>query len=110
MPHMSRVWNGCWLPATNTTSMMPEPLLLSFSNHLATVRDLNGLRYIIKQFLNQILQIREYIITLRNPDNKTYSYFLHDLPMPDPNDNGFRIITGTQIPIGGSLTGAVLKS
>jgi formate hydrogenlyase transcriptional activator len=92
--------------------MMPavEPLLLSFSHHLAAVRDLNGLRCIIQQFLKQILQVSEYIITLRNPDNKTYSYFLHDLPTIDPNDDGFRIITGTQIPIGGSLTGAVLRS
>jgi formate hydrogenlyase transcriptional activator len=90
--------------------MTPDSLLLSFSYHLATVRDLNGLRCIIKQFLNRILQISEYIITLRNTDNRTYSYFLHDLPTRDPIDEGFRVITGAQIPISGSLTGAALRS
>jgi formate hydrogenlyase transcriptional activator len=85
-------------------------LLLSFSDHLATVRDLNGLRCIIKQFLRRIFEISEYILTLRNTDNKTYSYFLHDLSGEDPTDEGFRIITGTSMPISGSLTGAVLRS
>ena len=85
-------------------------LLLSFSEHLATVRDLNGLRCIIKQFLKQLFQISEYILTLRNTDNKTYCYFLHDLMGDDPTDEGFRIISGTKIPISGSLTGAVLRS
>jgi hypothetical protein len=80
-------------------------LLLSFSDHLAKVRDLNGLRCIIKQFLKQIFQIKEYIITLKNADAKTYRYFLHDLAVVDPCDEGFRIITGANMPIRGSLTG-----
>lgn len=87
-----------------------KSLLLSFSNHLATVRDINGLQCIIKQFLKQIFQISEYIITIKNDDNKTYSYFLHDLPTEDPTDEGFRIITSNKMPIAGSMTGAVIKS
>jgi formate hydrogenlyase transcriptional activator len=97
-------------PIDPITKMEKEKtLLLSFSDHLATVRDLNGLRCIIKQFLKQVFQISEYILTLRNADNKTYSYFLHDLMGDDPTDEGFRIISGTKIPISGSLTGAVLR-
>jgi transcriptional regulator with GAF, ATPase, and Fis domain len=99
------------MSADRITQMEKErAMLLSFSHHLATVRDLNGLRCIIKQFLKQLFQVRAYIITLRNPDNKTYSYFLHDLPGEDPTDLGFQIVTGTKMPIGGSLTGAVLRS
>jgi formate hydrogenlyase transcriptional activator len=93
-----------------TTLDKERSLLLSFSDHLATVRDLNGLRCIIKQFLKRIFEISEYILTLRNTDNKTYSYFLHDLSGEEPTDEGFRMVTGTNMPISGSLTGAVLRS
>ncbi len=87
-----------------------KSLLLAFSNHLATVRDMNGVRVIIQQFLKQIFSVTEYLITLRNDDNKTYSYFMHDLPVPDPTDEGFKIITGDKMPIAGAMTGAVLQS
>ncbi len=86
------------------------PLLLSFGHHLATVRDLTGLQCVIKQFLKRLLQVDEFIITLRNADNKTYSYFLHDLSVEDPTDVGFRAMKGTKVPISGSLGGAVLRS
>jgi formate hydrogenlyase transcriptional activator len=111
MPAM-REWANPRQPSIDVAAALDKErsLLLSFSDHLATVRDLNGLRCIIKQFLKRIFQIGEYILTLRNTDNKTYSYFLHDLSGEDPTDEGFRIITGTNMPINGSLTGAVLRS
>ena len=87
-----------------------KSLLLSFSNHLATVRDITGLKFVIKRYLKQLFQIKEYIITTRNEDNKSYSYFLHDLAGVDPTDEGFRTITSNKMPITGSMTGAVLKS
>jgi len=85
-------------------------LLLKFSNDLATVRDKNGLSIIFKKYLKDLFSINEYIITIRNDDNLTYSYFLHELPVPDPEDEGFKTITGSKMPVEGSLTGAVLKS
>jgi formate hydrogenlyase transcriptional activator len=111
MPAM-REWANPRPPSIDvaTTLDKERSLLLSFSDHLATVRDLSGLRCIIKQFLKRIFEISEYILTLRNTDNKTYSYFLHDVSGEEPTDEGFRMITGTNMPISGSLTGAVLRS
>jgi formate hydrogenlyase transcriptional activator len=111
MPAM-REWANPRPPSIDVATALDKErsLLLSFSDHLATVRDLNGLRCIIKQFLKRIFEISEYILTLRNTDNKTYSYFLHDLSGEDPTDEGFRMITGTNMPISGSLIGAVLRS
>lgn len=86
-----------------------KTLLLSFSNHIATVRDPNGLKFILKNFLKKLFQVKEYLITIRNDEN-SYSHFLHDLDDEDPNDEGFKIITGSKMPIKGSLTGAVLQS
>ena len=87
-----------------------KSLLLSFSNDIAAVRDKEGLGKIVKQYLKNRFQIREYIITIKNSDRKTYSYFLHDLQTDNPDDEGFKIITGSKMPIQGSLTGAVLGS
>jgi formate hydrogenlyase transcriptional activator len=85
-------------------------LLLSFSNDLVTVRDKAGLRSIIKKYMKDRFQIKEYIITIKNDDPKTYGYFLHDLQTQDPTDEGFKIITGPKMPIEGAMTGAVLRS
>jgi formate hydrogenlyase transcriptional activator len=87
-----------------------KSLLLSFSNHLATVRDLNGLKFIINQYLKQLFRISEYIITLRDADNSTYSYFLHDLAADEPADEDFKRLTNSKIPIAGDITAAVLRS
>jgi transcriptional regulator with GAF, ATPase, and Fis domain len=91
-------------------SELEKSLLLSFSNSLATVRDKAGLKLIIKQFLKDIFHISEYIITTRNKDGETYSYFLHDALTKDPSDEGFKIMTSTRIPVRGAITGAVLQS
>jgi len=87
-----------------------KSILLSFSNDIVTIRDREGLRTVFKKYLSRHFQVNEYIITISNEDNKTYSYLLHDSPGADPTDKGFEIITGAKMPIAGSLTGAVLKS
>ena len=93
-------------PLRNT----PDQVLLSFTNAIAAVKDKAGLKAVIKYFFRQHFLINEYIITTPNEDGRTYSYFLHDLPAKDPQDPGFKIITGTAMPIEGSLTGAVLQA
>lgn len=85
-------------------------LLLSFSNDLVSVRDKAGLRSIIKKYMKDQFQIKEYIITIKNDEKKSYAYFLHDLQTKDPTDEEFKIITGPSMPIEGSMTGAVLCS
>src|SRR3954452_9976211 len=85
-----------------------KTLLLAFSSDIATVRDKAGLRLVIKQYLKNIFHIREYIITTRNSDGQTYSYFLHDLQADEPTDDGFKIMKSNQIPVEGAITGAVL--
>ncbi|HTI94281.1 MAG TPA: sigma 54-interacting transcriptional regulator [Puia sp.] len=87
-----------------------KAVLLSFSNDLATARDAKGLAAIIKLYFRDLLLIREYLITIPNYDDRTFRYFLHELPTEDPTDAGFEILVGSEMPIRGSLTGAVLQS
>ena len=87
-----------------------KDLLLAFSNDLASVRTESGMKSVLKRFLKERFKLTEYIITLRNDDNQTYRYFLHDSRGKDPDDEGFRIITGPKMPIEGAMTGAVLRS
>ena len=87
-----------------------KTLLLSFSNELATVRDKKGVGDVIKRYLKNLFLISEYIITVKNDDNKTYSYFLFDLVENTPTDKEFQTIVDSNIPMVGSLTGAVLQS
>jgi formate hydrogenlyase transcriptional activator len=56
-----------------------KSLLLEFSSKMATARDRGGLSSVVKSYLKEIFNIREYIITIPNEDNLTYSYFLHDI-------------------------------
>jgi formate hydrogenlyase transcriptional activator len=88
---------------------LEKSFLLSFSNHIATVRDINGLKFIIRQSLKQ-LPIPAYIITIKNDNDKTYCHFLHELPHGEPDDEGFKIITGTNMSKKGTLTELVLAS
>ncbi|MHB8207861.1 sigma-54-dependent Fis family transcriptional regulator [Mucilaginibacter sp.] len=87
-----------------------KALLLSFSNDIATVREKLGLGVVFKQYLKNIFLIREYIITIKNDDGETYRHFLHNLEGDVPTDEGFQIITGSRMPIAGSMTGEVLRS
>jgi transcriptional regulator with GAF, ATPase, and Fis domain len=87
-----------------------KALFLSFSNDIATVRDKKGLGLVIKQYLKNLFLIKEYIITIKNDDHATYSHFLHELSTDGPADKGFQIITGSSMPIAGSMTGVVLQS
>ena len=87
-----------------------KSLLLEFSSKMATARDRGGLSAVIKSYLKDIFRVREYIITIPNEDNVTYSYFLHDLSIDAPHDEGFQVITSAAMPIQGTLTGAILKS
>ena len=87
-----------------------KSLLLEFSSKMATARDRKGLSVVVKTYLKEIFHIGEYIITIPNEDNVTYSYFLHDLSTDAPTDAGFKVITSTAMPIEGAITGAVLKS
>ena len=88
----------------------PDPVLLSFTNAVASVRERPGLKSVIKRYFRDYFGISQYIITIPNEDQISYSYFLHDLPDKDPADEGFRVITGTAMPIQGSMTGAVLQA
>ena len=87
-----------------------KSLLLEFSSRMATARDRKGLCAVMKNYLKEIFHIREYIITVPNEDNTTYSHFLHDLSTEEPTDAGFKVITSKAMPIAGSMTGAVLES
>jgi formate hydrogenlyase transcriptional activator len=89
---------------------LEKSLLLTFSSQLATARTKKALAVVIKQYLKDIFMISEYIITVRNEDNASFSYFLHDLSAEEPADEGFKIITSPSMPIKGAMTGAVLEA
>ena len=90
--------------------LYPDPVLLSFTNAVASVRERPGLKTVIKRYFRDYFHIGEYIITVANDDTTTYSYFLHDLAGTDPVDEGFRVITSAAMPVQGSMTGAVLQA
>lgn len=86
-----------------------KAMLLSFSHAIATVRDKKGLERVIKQYLKNLFLISEYIITIKNDDHETHSYFLHGLEPDTPSDKMFQLITQSGVPISGSMTGVKLK-
>jgi formate hydrogenlyase transcriptional activator len=87
-----------------------KSLLLEFSSKMATARDRESLGAVVKSYLKDIFDISEYIITIPNEDNLTYSHFLHDLSVKEPTDAGFKVITSKAMPITGSMTRAVMES
>lgn len=86
-----------------------KTLLLSFSRAIATVRDKRGLELVIKKYLKNLFLIREYIITIKNDDHETYSYFLHELETDTPTDERPQIITDSVMSIAGPMTSVKLK-
>jgi len=89
---------------------MTSTLLWEIFNELATVRDINGLQYILKQYLRQLLRVSAYIITIRNAHDNTYGYFLHDWPTDDPKDESAKGIVDSKMPIAVDMTAAILRS
>ncbi|MCW3106353.1 MAG: family ATPase [Segetibacter sp.] len=87
-----------------------KSLLLTFSTQIATARTKKDLAVIIKQYLRNIFMISEYIITIRNADKTTYSYFLHDLSVEEPTDEGFHMIINDSRPNKKTMTSTVLES
>jgi formate hydrogenlyase transcriptional activator len=56
-----------------------KSLLLSFSNNIAAVRDKAGLTKVISHGLKDLFSVDEYLLSVKNEDHKTHSYFLFDL-------------------------------
>jgi transcriptional regulator with GAF, ATPase, and Fis domain len=87
-----------------------KSLLLSFSHEIATVRDRKGLAVVINQYLKNLFLVKEYVITTRNEDNQTHSYFLYDLKEPFTKEPGFEKISKAKIPVDYGITAEVLRS
>ncbi|MCF2446664.1 sigma 54-interacting transcriptional regulator [Dyadobacter sp. CY345] len=86
-----------------------KSVLLNFSNDIASVRDKTGLALIIKKYLKNLFGIREYFISIKNDDNKTLSYFLHDIQGIEDNVH-FQSIVNSRLPIANSLSEPVFQS
>lgn len=84
--------------------------LLSFSYDISKAKNRVELSTIVKFHLRNLFHIKEYIITIRSEDTDSYSYFLHDLSVKEPDDEGFRIITSPKMPKRGAMTGVVLEN
>jgi len=87
-----------------------KAFLLSFTNHIVTVRDIKGLKFIIKQALKDLFHIKAYLITVKNEDNETYSYFLQDFADYNPEDEKFKVLLNSKFPLKGSLTNVVFNA
>jgi formate hydrogenlyase transcriptional activator len=87
-----------------------KSLRLEFSSKMAAARNRGELSALVKSYLKEIFHICEYIITIPNEDNITYSHFLHDLSTLAPTDAGFKVITSTAMPVEGTMTEEVLRS
>jgi len=87
-----------------------KSVLLNFSNDIASVRDKAGLAVIIKKYLKNHFGIREYFISIKNDDNKTLSYFLHDIRKEAEENVHFQTIISSRLPIANSLSEPVFQS
>jgi len=85
-------------------------LLLAFSRDLATARDKTGLKTVIKQYLKSLFHINEYIITIKNDEDETYSYFLHDLTANSPEHDELEFLASTNMHVHESVTAVVSQS
>ena len=86
-----------------------KTFLLSFSNRIVTVRDLKGLKLVLKQSLKDLFHIKTYIITVKNKDNESSTCFLYDFPGIEDLENKFETLIKTKLPIKGSLANIVLN-
>ncbi|MVT09426.1 sigma-54-dependent Fis family transcriptional regulator [Chitinophaga tropicalis] len=87
-----------------------KSLLLSFSHDIAAVKDKDTLAAAIKRYLKELFLIKEYIISVRNEDELTHSYFLYDLASNYVTDPGFERIRNNRWPIKGGLAEAVFEA
>jgi len=86
-----------------------KSLLLEFSSKMATAKDRSSLGVVIKSYLKEIFHIKEFIITLANDDNLTYSYFLYDSSTGDPNHAGFKAIADKVMSMEERMRGALVS-
>ncbi|MBD1385916.1 sigma 54-interacting transcriptional regulator [Mucilaginibacter rigui] len=84
--------------------------LLLFSNELAAARDGHSLQTVVTKGLKNLLQISEYLLSVRTNDQNTHTVFLHDNDAPYANDSRFELITNKNIPIEEDLLQVVFNS
>ena len=87
-----------------------KSLLLDFSNEIAMANGQAELGIVVKKYLKNLIGVNEYLITIRNEDGASYAYFIHELPTEDPDDEGFKVIKGPNMPLAGTMTGIVIET
>jgi formate hydrogenlyase transcriptional activator len=84
--------------------------LLAFSNELAGVRDRPGLTRVVSHGLNNLFQLTESLLTIKNQDETIDTFFLFDRDTALSNDHRFEQIKDKKIPIENALANAVFNS
>ncbi|GLU55227.1 hypothetical protein Dfri01_46880 [Dyadobacter frigoris] len=84
--------------------------LLSFSSDIAAVRDKLGLAQVISQGLKSFFKIEEYLLSARNDDGITHSYFIYQLSAAFANNAQFVKIKDNKFPISSGLAEIIFKS
>jgi len=87
-----------------------KTLLLSFSHDIASVRDKKSLGEVINSYLKNRFLVKEYIISLKNIDQRTTSYFLYDQNAQYVSQPEFTNIRDAKIPITGGMAEVVFKA
>lgn len=84
--------------------------LLMFSNELAGIRDKTGLTNVISKGLKNLFQIGECLLSIKNKDHTTQTFFLSDEKTNYAKDSRFELIREKEIVIEGHLSEAVFNS
>lgn len=74
-----------------------------FGERIGMAKDREHLSELITPYLLKVFGIEEFIITLKNSDQITYSYFLHGLTSEEPVDLGPNFRQYSEVPEKGSL-------
>jgi len=85
-------------------------LLLSFSNNIAAVRNKDDLCSMLNRYLKGLCFVKEYIISVKNPDQVSHRYFLYDPQASFAGLPDFVDKQNVDYPIPGGLSEAVYKS
>jgi formate hydrogenlyase transcriptional activator len=87
-----------------------KSLLLSFSQDIASVSDMNGLALAIKKHLHALLPGMEYMVSLIDAETRTHQLALYDESATLVQKKEFQVLLSLRMPLAGNIGGVVLAA
>ena len=84
--------------------------LLSFSKDIALVKNKNELAVFVDQYFKSVFKVQDFVITIKNDDNTTVSYFMYNMPEYILKDPRFQAATTARNLADFGATAMVLNS